>query len=155
METGTEYLSQEKFDELAGELEHLKGVKRREIAQNLEYTKSLGDLAENAEYHAVREAQASLEDRIMKIESLLKSARIIASRGGDNVDIGSTVVLQKEGEKGTVKYRLVGSEEVDLPSGKLSVHSPLGSTLLNRRKGDRVDLSTPIGIVKYRIISVE
>ena len=91
-----EYLSQEKFDELTQELHHLKTVKRKEIAENLEYARSLGDLSENAEYQEARELQAATEERIKKIESILQNAKIVAkTKKSDTVTLGSIVYVQK------------------------------------------------------------
>jgi len=91
------YLTKEKFDALSAELDFLKTVRRKEIAQDLEYAKSLGDLSENAEYQEAREAQSSIEDRINKIEALLKNTLIVSGHTTDVVTIGSKVVLKKDG----------------------------------------------------------
>ena len=95
----TNYLSKEKFDELTAELEHLKTVRRREIAEQLEYARSLGDLSENAEYEEARNLQAATEDRIRVIEEQLSHARIIEHPKGNAVSLGSVVTIQKQGEK--------------------------------------------------------
>ena len=118
-----EYLTQEKFDEFTKELKHLRTVRRREVAQSLEYAKSLGDLSENAEYNEARETQAALEDRIHRLEILLRSARILSARRGETVGIGSTVILKKEKDRQVVRYILVGSAEADVGGGKLSIQS--------------------------------
>jgi transcription elongation factor GreA len=149
------YLTQEKYDELKKELEVLKTEKRKEIAENLEYSKSLGDLSENAEYHEARAMQAELEDRIAKLEALMKSALIVGEKHGSTADIGSTVTLQKVGAKDDVVYTIVGSEEADLSSNKISGASPLGSALLGKTKGDKVSVNTPKGAVKYTIVDVK
>ena len=90
------YLTKEKFDALSSELEHLKTVRRKEIAQDLEYAKSLGDLSENAEYQEAREAQSNIEERIGKIEALLKTALIVSGHTTDVVTIGSKVSVKKD-----------------------------------------------------------
>ena len=150
------YLTQEKYDELAKELNLLKTEKRKEIAENLEYSKSLGDLSENAEYHEARAMQAELEDRIAKLETLMKSAVIVSgSKHGNNIEIGSTVVLQKSGVKENTTYILVGSEEADLVAGKISSSSPLGSAVIGKTKGDKISVNTPKGAVKYIIVDVK
>src|SRR3989344_1971245 len=104
-----QYLTQEKFEELKKELEQLKSVRRREVAEHLEYAKSLGDLAENAEYHEAREEQANVEDRIKKLEAILVSAVIMELRHTEVVDIGSTVSLKKAGGGTEATYKIVGS----------------------------------------------
>ncbi len=145
------YLSKEKYDELKKELESLKTVRRKEVAEHLEYAKSLGDLSENAEYHEAREEQANIEDRIGRIETMLQSATIMELHHSEAVDIGSTVTLLKGEEKQAITYKIVGSEEADLSAGKLSINSPLGQAMLGKRKGESLVVKTPGGEVKYHI----
>lgn len=150
-----EYLTQEKFDELKKELTELRTTKRKEVAEHLEYAKSLGDLSENAEYHEAREEQANIEDRIGKLDAMLKSAVIVELHHSEAVDIGSTVTLQKDGTSNNVTYRMVGSEEADLARGKLSINSPLGQALLKKKKGESLTAKTPGGNVEYKVVSIE
>jgi len=154
MDTQKEYLSQEKFEQLKAELNNLKTVERREVAERLEYAKSLGDLSENAEYHEARDQQADIEDRIKTIEELLKSAVIVTQKHGQIVDIGSTVVIKKTGGENTT-YIIVGSEEADMLAGKVSFQSPLGSALIGKKKGDVVEVNTPKGEIKYSIVDIK
>ena len=151
-----DYITEEKRKELLTELEDLKGPKRREILTSLEYAKSLGDLSENAEYHQTREDQGKLEERIAKIEKILQSSKTVHGGGGEIIEIGSNVVVQKEvnKEKKTSTYVIVGSEEADMAKGKISNRSPFGEALFGKKKGDSVSFSTPGGIVHYKIISV-
>ena len=151
MSTGTQYLTNEKLSELKKELEHLKTSRRKEVAEQLEYAKRLGDLSENAEYHQAREEQAIVEDRIGRLEDLLKNAKIASSGGSDVVVVGSTVHLSKDGEKRSFVYTLVGSEEADMSQGKVSNMSPLGSALLGHKEGDTIKVTTPKGIATYKI----
>ncbi len=155
MEDKNEYLTKEKFDELTKQLEELKTVKRKEVAENLEYAKSLGDLSENAEYHEARETQANIEDRIAKLEVMLKSAVIMSMRHSEAVGIGSIVQIEKQKDKSKVKYKIVGSEEANLAESKLSIHSPLGAAMIGKKKGDHFKVTTPGGIVDYKIIDIE
>jgi transcription elongation factor GreA len=150
-----QYLTQQKYDELQQELHTLVHSKRKEVAEQLEYAKSMGDLSENAEYHEARDNQAKIEARISQIEDLLKHAEILKHKKGDTVEAGSTVEIQKTGEKDKKKYILVGSEEADMLAGKISYDSPLGSALMKKKKGDVVSVDTPKGTVEYKIISVE
>lgn len=150
-----QYLTQQKHEELKQELEVLIHQRRKEIAEQLEYAKSMGDLSENAEYHEARDAQAQTEARISQIEDLLKHAEILHHKKGDTVEAGSKVVIQKSGNKDKQEYVLVGSEEADMLAGRLSYDSPLGSSLLGKKKGDVFNLDTPKGTVEYKIISVE
>lgn len=155
MSDNTEYLTKEKFDELTKELDKLKTVRRKEVAESLEYAKSLGDLSENAEYQEAREIQANIEDRIVKLEALLQSAVIMEQRHTDAVDIGSKVTLQKENNAEQIVYNIVGSEESDLSKKKLSINSPLGHALLGKRQGETCVAKTPGGEVKYKIVDIE
>lgn len=151
----TTYLSQDKYDELSDELNHLKMVERKQVAEQLEYAKSLGDLSENAEYNEARDKQADIEDRIGQIENILKTAKIIsASKNKDNVNVGSVVVLSKKGGSNQ-EYTIVGSEEASIMDNKISHLSPLGSAVMNKKKGDKVMVSTPKGEVEYTIIEIK
>lgn len=151
-----EYLTQEKYDELQGELNSLKTVRRKEIAESLEYAKSLGDLSENAEYHEARDEQAKVEDRILRIESILKNAVIVSHHdAGGIIEMGSEVKVTKKGEQTAREYTIVGSEEVDTTKGKISYSSPLGQALLGKKKGDSVSINTPSGVAEYLIVSVD
>jgi transcription elongation factor GreA len=150
-----EYLTQEKFNELQQELHNLKTVKRKQIAEHLEYARSLGDLSENAEYHEAREEQAQIEARILQLESILKHAEIVKHISGDIVEVGSQVVLVKEGEKEETNFTLVGSEEADISLKKISHHSPLGAAIFGKKKGETFEFQTPKGIVKYTIVAVK
>jgi transcription elongation factor GreA len=155
MQESKEYLTKEKFDELTTELNQLIKVKRKEIAERLGYARSLGDLAENAEYHEAREEQGHIEDRIAKLESILKSAEIISLQHGGEVEIGSVVIVQKENKKENQTYTMVGSEEADLSSGKISISSPFGQSVLGKRKGQDFSFKTPTGLVKYKVVKVK
>lgn len=151
------YLTQEKFDELTEELQHLKTARRREIAEQLEYARSLGDLSENAEYEEARNLQAATEDRIRVIEEQLAHARIIDHEKGKGnaVNLGSVVTIQKMGEKDEHVYEIVGSAEANMQERKISHLSPLGSALMGKKKGDQFTFETPKGAQKYKIVSLK
>lgn len=155
MADSQQYLTSEKLQEFKKELDYLINEKRKQVAENLEYAKKLGDLSENAEYHEARQIQAEVEDRIMKLENLIKTAKIVDTQHGDVTNIGSTVKVQKDGEKEVKVFKIVGSEEADMASGKLSNLSPLGSALLGKKKGEKFEFNTPKGKVSYSLISVE
>ncbi len=150
-----EYLTQEKYNELVKELETLKTVRRKEVAENLEYAKSLGDLSENAEYQEAREMQANIEDRISKLETMLQTTVIVKMHHSEVIGIGSTVTIQKEGASTKSAYKIVGSEEADLAKGKLSINSPLGQAMIGKREGDTFNAKTPGGMVKYEVVHIE
>jgi len=149
-----QYLTQESFEEVKKELEELKTNKRAEIAQRLKIAKEYGDLSENSEYSEAREEQANVESRIFELEELLKNASIVSRhKGGDTVEVGSTIVVKK-GDK-TVKYTIVGSYEAKPEEGKISDESPLGKAFLKRKMGDKIDVSTPAGKMSYEILKIE
>ena len=150
-----EYLTQEKYNELVKELETLKTVKRKEVAESLEYAKSLGDLSENAEYQEARELQANIEDRISKLETMLQTTVIMKMHHTEMVGIGSTVTILRAGAKDEATYKVVGSEEADLSKKKLSINSPLGQAMIGKKKGEHFTAKTPGGNVSYTIIHIE
>jgi len=154
MDQGGSYITEEKKKALEAELEDLKGPKRKEILATLEYAKSLGDLGENAEYHQAREDQGKLEERIKHIEQILQSSQIFKRHAGDVVEVGSKVVVQKEGSKDEKTYVIVGSEEADMVAGKISNKSPFGEALFGKKKGASFSVKTPGGLVNYKIVSV-
>ncbi len=149
-----EYLTKEKHQEFTKELEYLKHTRRKEVAENLEYAKSLGDLSENAEYHEARDMQAGIEDRIAKLELILKSATIVSGhQQTSSVAVGSVVTVEKD--KKSYTYTIVGSEEADMSKGKISNHSPLGGALMGKHKDEVVSVSTPSGMMKYTITGIK
>jgi len=148
-----EYLTQQKLDELKSELDNLRSVKRKEIAEQLEYAKGLGDLSENAEYHEARDAQANLEDRISRLEQLLKNAVIVSDHNSDVAAVGSQVTINMNGKE--VTYTIVGSEEADMSNNKISVRSPFGSAVVGKNKGDSFTVETPQGDIAYKLIDLK
>lgn len=150
-----EYLTKENKEALEAELRELSGPKRKAIIDALEYAKSLGDLSENAEYHIAREEQGKLQERISTIEHVLKNAIVVDRPSNGTIDVGSTVVVQKDGEPNTRTFVIVGSEETDMLSGKISYKSPIGAALHGKKKGDTVTVTTPRGDMDYQIVSVD
>lgn len=149
-----EYLTLEKKTELETELNHLKTVRRKEVADALLYAKSLGDLSENAEYQQAREDQANVEERIAHLEQILKNAVIMDKHHTGSVEVGTTVTLVKKGEKDEKVFTVVGSEEADVTSGKISNESPIGRALLGKAKGDTVTVEAPKGDIVYTIKAI-
>src|SRR5438552_19010271 len=118
-------VSQEQFDEIVKELDHLKTVRRTEIAKNLEYARSLGDVSENAEYQEARDLQAATEERIKKLDDLVKNTKILTDgKKKSEVGFNSIVSIKKEGGDEVHEYTIVGSEEADMRVRKLSHVSP-------------------------------
>ena len=153
MKNDHEYLTKEKFDEFTKELAELRGTRRKEVAANLEYAKSLGDLSENAEYHEARDVQATVEDRIAKLEALLKNASIVSGGHTDVVNVGSTVTVEKNGKK--ITYSIVGSEEADVAENKISVKSPFGQAIFGKKKGEKFTFTAPSGEISYTITEIK
>jgi transcription elongation factor GreA len=155
MEERREYLTKKKYEELVAELKDLKNVKRKEVAEALDYARGLGDLAENAEYHEARARQADVEDRISKIEGILKNTTVVEDRHGDHAVIGSTIVVEKVDGSKKMTLMIVGSAESDLASGKISNRSPIGVAVLGKKKGDTFTFNSPSGKMEYKVVDVK
>lgn len=150
-----QYITQEKFDDLTKELDQLKTVKRREVAEQLEHARSLGDLSENAEYHEARDEQGKVEDRIAQIEFILKHAEIVSTHHSDVVEIGTVVMIAKKGDKTKREITLVGPEEADMASGKVSYQSPLGQAIMGKKVKEEFVFSTPAGEAAYVVVEIK
>lgn len=150
------YLTKEKFNEFTKELEELRTVKRKEVAESLEYARSLGDLSENAEYQEARETQASIESRIMVLENTLKNATMGEEEHHVKgiVSVGSQVVIRKNNSSEDQKLMIVGSEESNAGNGKISNLSPIGLALIGKRKDEEISVNTPKGVAVFKIVSV-
>ncbi len=150
-----EYLTKEKYEDLTKELEGLKLNKRKEVAEKLEYARSLGDLSENAEYNDARNEQSEIESRISYLSELLKTAEIVKLHHSNKVEVGSSVTVQKTGSSDLTKYQIVGSEESDISLNKISYESPLGHAMLEKTKGEIFSFKTPNGSsVEYTIVDI-
>lgn len=151
----TVVLSPEGLQKLQEELDYLRNIKRREVAERLKEARSHGDLSENSEYDDARNEQAFVEGRIATLENTLRNARLIEETGtGDVVRLGSTVKL-KDLEYGDIlEYSLVGSVEADPSRNKISNESPVGRAILGKAKGVVVDVDAPAGTIQYEIIDV-
>ncbi|PIR74493.1 MAG: transcription elongation factor GreA [Candidatus Magasanikbacteria bacterium CG10_big_fil_rev_8_21_14_0_10_47_10] len=150
----TQYLSQDKHDALAVELDELRTKKMPETAKRIDEARQMGDLSENAEYHAAREQLGWEKGREKEIRAILDSAEILDEKIASSsvVNVGSTIVVQLNGHERT--YNIVGAQEADPASGKISNESPLGEALLGSRVGDTVPVEVPAGIQTYTIIQV-
>ena len=148
------YVSRAGLEELKVELERLLG-ERKDTTERIKEAHELGDLSENAEYQEARELQAATEERILKLESILQSAKIVDHKEGDTVTLGSTVVIVKEGDAEKHQYEIVGSEEADMQKRRISHLSPLGEALIGRSKGDTFSFDTPKGKMKYSVVEVK
>ena len=148
-----QYVSVEFLQKLKDEMHELKTVKRRELANRIEAAKALGDLSENAEYHEAKDELGFIEGRILEIEDLLKNAIVIEEeKGGTNVRVGSKIKVLVNGKE--KDFDIVGSNEADPLSGKISNESPIGSALIGAKKGDEVSVRSPNGSTTYKILEI-
>lgn len=150
------YLSKEGLENLKIEIQELKTVGRKEMAKQINEAREKGDLAENAEYHAAKEAQGLLEMKIAKLEELLSVARLLDESKIDTskVSVFTIVKLRDVKAKKEVSYKLVSEKEADVKSGKISVTSPIGKGLLGKSVGDIVKISVPAGIIEFKILDI-
>jgi transcription elongation factor GreA len=150
-------LTKEGYQALKKEIEQLSTTRRREVAERIKTAREFGDIAENAEYDSAKNEQAMLEARIAKLEERLAAARVIEKRdiSKDVVSVGSTVRLRDVDAKQTVEYRIVGSAEANPAALKLSNESPVGKAILGRKKGETVEVTTPRGSMKYKILEIK
>ena len=149
-------LTQEGYDKLEEEVELLKTVRRKEVAERIKVAISFGDLSENAEYDEAKNEQAQVEERIMKLENMIRKAVIIDESQIDVnvVTIGSIVKVNDVEFDEEVEYTIVGSAEADPYDGKISNESPVGKALLGRTVGDEVDVQVPDGTAKFKILEI-
>jgi len=149
-------LTKEGYEELQRELEVLKTETLPQIVSELQEARSMGDLSENGMYTAMREKQSLAQGRIYELEDILKRATIADNKnykGKKIVDLGSKVVL--ESSKHTVEYSIVGVEEVDMSAGKRSHQSPIGQALMGKEAGQEIEVTVPMGKLKYKIIDIK
>ena len=152
-----ELLTQEGFEKLQQELEHLTEVRRRGVADRIRQAREFGDISENAEYDAAKNEQYLLERRISEVQRRLRSAKVVDTTGveADSVDLGTRVTLRMVGKDEERTFQIVGANESDPGSGKLSHASPVGRAVFKRRVGDKVTVATPRGATEYEIVNVE
>jgi len=152
----SKYYTTEGLKKLREELEQLKKVERPNISHQIAEARDKGDLSENAEYDAAKEAQGLLELRISKLEEKISNARIIDESKMDHnkVLLLSTVTIKNLKNNATMKYTLVPEEEADLRSGKISVGSPIAKGLLGKEVGDKVDITVPAGTIPFEVIEI-
>ncbi len=152
-------VTKEGLQKLQQELDELKTVRRKEVADRIKEAISYGDLSENAEYEEAKNEQAFVEGRILELEEKIKNAKIITEKHKvtKTVQLGSTVTLKNltKANADLEVYTIVGSEEADPFEGKISNESPVGSALLDCKKGDKVKANVPAGIVEYEIVKLE
>ncbi len=154
--SGFIYLSKEGMEKLKDELNHLKSVERPKIINQIAEARDKGDLSENAEYDAAKEAQGLLEARIARLENELSKSRILDEK---NIDLSTaklltTVKIENIQSKQKMSYTLVSESEADLKNKKISISSPIGRGLMGKKVGEIVDISVPSGVVKFKILDI-
>jgi len=157
MEEKKNLMSYEGLQKLEAELRERKEIIRKDIAQKIKEAREQGDLSENAEYDAAKEEQRDNELRIEEIEKILKNAEVFLEEDAvsDVVSLGSTVTILDVEYKEECVYKIVGSTEADSLGGKISNESPVGKALIGAKKGATVNVETPAGILKYKVVKVE
>lgn len=150
-------VTQEGFNKLEEELNHLKTVKRTEIAERIKIALGFGDLSENSEYDEAKTAQAENEQQIAELEMKIRNAKVINEKEIDleTVQIGNIVKVHDIEFDEDVSYTIVGSTEVSLADNKISNESPLGKALLGAKIGDTIEVNAPAGIIKYKILDLK
>ncbi len=152
-----ELLTQEGFEKLQQELKYLTEVRRKEVADRIRQAREFGDISENSEYDDAKNEQYLLERRISEVQRRLRNAKIVDPTGTEagSVDLGTCVTLRAVGKKEERTFQIVGANESDPGSGKLSHSSPIGRAVLKRRVGEKVTVVTPRGAAEYEIVHVE
>ena len=150
------YYTAEGLKKLKDELDYLKGVMRPKASQDIADARDKGDLSENAEYDAAKEAQGLLEMRISKLEEVYANARLIDESQLDisKVLVHSNVKIKNQGNGMEMKYTLVAESEADLKTGKISVTAPIGKGLLGKKVGEVAEITVPNGVLKFEIIEI-
>jgi transcription elongation factor GreA len=150
-------LTQEGLKKLEEELENLKSVKRREVAERIKTAIGYGDISENSEYEDAKNEQAFIEGRIITLEKMLRNARIINSDEVDTntVSIGSIVTLKDLEFGDEVEYTIVGTAESNPSESKISNESPVGKAILGKKRGTTIDVNVPAGIIQYKIMDIK
>ena len=149
-------LTSEGLQKLKEELDELKSVKRKEIAEKIKVSLSFGDLSENSEYDEAKNEQGIIEARIAEIEKTLQNVKVLdeSDLSTEHIGIGNRVVLKDLKKNKTMELHIVGSKEVDMKNGKISDESPVGKACLGKTKGEIIDVDAPAGILKFEILEI-
>ncbi len=152
----TNYVTQENFDKMQADLQRMKSIDRPAASAAIAEAREKGDLKENAEYDAAKEAQGMLEAKMKHLEDIISTARILDESTIDTsrVSILTKVTLLNVGTKKEVTYQIVSENEADLKAGKISVTSPIGKGLLGKLAGEVAEVSVPAGILKFKVIKI-
>ena len=149
-------ITEEGLKKLETELEYLKTVKRKEIAEKIKVALSFGDLSENSEYDSAKNDQGQVEARIAELEATLKHVRVLDESDitTETIRVGTKISIKNMSTKTVVEYQIVGSTEADPRNKKISDESPVGKALVGHKKGDKVEVTVPDGVVKYQVMSI-
>ena len=149
-------LTQEGYDKIVAEHDELVSVRRKEVSERLKEAISYGDISENAEYDSAKDEQAELEERILKLENMIRTAKIIdeAQMTSDYVKVGLTVKIEDMESGDVMEFTIVGSTEADPFEGRISNESLVGQNLLGKKKGDIVEIVVPDGILNYKVVDI-
>jgi transcription elongation factor GreA len=149
-------LTKEGLAKLQAELDDLRYVKRKELAQRIKLAISYGDLKENSEYHSAKNDQSFLETRVIILEKMINKARVVdaASLNLTAVGIGSLVILNDIEFSEKIEYQIVGPAEADVADNKISYESPLGKELIGKKEGNIISVNAPMGVVKYELLEI-
>ncbi|WP_054956752.1 transcription elongation factor GreA [Paenibacillus dakarensis] len=150
-------LTQDGLKKLEDELENLKSVKRREVAERIKVAIGYGDISENSEYEDAKNEQAFIEGRIITLEKMLRNARIINNDdiNTEIVSVGNTVIVEDMEFGDTMEYTIVGTAESDPLNNKISNESPVGKAIIGKSKGSVVDVNVPAGVIQYKIVEIK
>lgn len=142
---------------LEDELENLRVVKRKEVAEKIKEAREQGDLSENAEYDAAKDEQRDIEARIDELEKILKNVEVVVEEEVDleKINVGCTVLVHDDEYDEEIEFKIVGSTEANSLQGKISNESPVGQALMGKKVGDVVDVETPAGNIRYTVLKIE
>lgn len=157
MEDKKNILTYEGLKAYEEELENLKVVRRKEVAQKIKEARAQGDLSENAEYDAAKDEQREIEARIEELDKILKNAEVVVEDEVDTetISIGCRVKIRDMEFKEDLEYKVVGSTEANSLNGKISNESPVGKALIGAKKGETVKVETPTGVLKYKVLEIQ
>lgn len=150
------FFTPEGLEKIENEIEYLKTIRRKEVAERIKVALGYGDLSENSEYDEAKNEQAYVEERIAKLEMMARNAKVIDEKdlNNDMVNVGSTVVVKDLDSGDEDEYTIVGSAEADPLSGKISNESPVGAGLIGLKVGDITEIEIPDGIIKYKVCAI-
>ena len=150
------FFTTEGLEKIESEIEYLKTVRRKEVAERIKVALGYGDLSENSEYDEAKNEQAQVEERIAKLEAMARNAKVIDEKqlNKEEVNVGSIVKIKDLSDGEVEEYSIVGSAEADPLEGKISIESPVGSKLIGLKVGDQVEIEIPDGYVKYEVLEI-